>query len=275
MSNNEIDYSNTIIYKITCKDIQVTDVYVGHTINFVQRKSAHKQSCMNIKNTNYNCKVYKVIRAHGGWSNWSMDIINFFNCKDQHAARIKEQEYFISLNATLNSIEPFPQPKVVIPSNNVIIDETLLSGEPSNTQGGGYTVIQPHSNQIINNESVIKHQKTEFYCEKCDYSCRKKSDYIKHSLTRKHKKNTCVDKIQPKTNQVLCSCGKQYTHRASLFNHKKKCTTDVSLLDEPENDKILVKNLTAMVMELLKSNSELQKHLVEDLKKNNNGSIEN
>ena len=43
MSKKDIDYSNTIIYKITCKDENVTDVYVGHTINFVQRKHAHWQ----------------------------------------------------------------------------------------------------------------------------------------------------------------------------------------------------------------------------------------
>ena len=38
MPKNEIDYSNTIIYKITCLDPNITDVYVGHTTNFVQRK---------------------------------------------------------------------------------------------------------------------------------------------------------------------------------------------------------------------------------------------
>ena len=101
MSMNEIDYSNTIIYKITCKDTQVTDVYVGHTTNFVQRKYSHRQNCKN-----NNCKLYEVIRANGGWSNWSMDIINFFNCKDLYEARIKEQEYFLLLRATLNSNEP-------------------------------------------------------------------------------------------------------------------------------------------------------------------------
>ena len=40
----ELDYSNTIIYKISCKDSAVTDLYVGHTINFVQRQLAHKYS---------------------------------------------------------------------------------------------------------------------------------------------------------------------------------------------------------------------------------------
>jgi len=106
MPKTIIDYSNTIIYKITCKDTNVSDVYVGHTTNFIQRKHAHKQGCINDK-----CKLYEAIRNNGGWDNWNMDIINFFNCKDHFEARQKEQEYFVSLNATLNSIEPMPKQK--------------------------------------------------------------------------------------------------------------------------------------------------------------------
>ena len=49
MPKTDIDYSNTIIYKITCKNVLVNDVYVGHTTNFVQRKYAHKQGCINKK----------------------------------------------------------------------------------------------------------------------------------------------------------------------------------------------------------------------------------
>ena len=84
MPKTEIDYSNTIIYKITCKDPNVTDIYVGYTTNFIQRKHSHKQSCTNIKSTNYKCKLYEVIRNNGGWNNWQMEIINIFNCADNY-----------------------------------------------------------------------------------------------------------------------------------------------------------------------------------------------
>ena len=106
MPKVEIDYSNTIIYKIACKDPSITYVYVGHTTNFVQRKQSHKQSCYNIKSPCYNLKLYKTIRDNGNWCNWEMSIVNFYNCKNQLEARQKEQEYFISLGATLNSVEP-------------------------------------------------------------------------------------------------------------------------------------------------------------------------
>ena len=128
MPKTVIDYSNTIIYKITCKDTNDPDVYVGHTTNFVQRKHAHKQSCINNKSPNYNCKLYEVIRNKGGWNNWKMEIINFFECKDHYEARKKEQEYFISLNATLNSIEPMPTPTSIIHIKNKSQEQKSKNG---------------------------------------------------------------------------------------------------------------------------------------------------
>ena len=149
MPKLDIDYSNTIIYKITCKDSTITDVYVGHTTNFVQRKHAHKQSCINEKSTNYGLKLYEVIRNNGGWLNWKMEIINYFDCKDHYAARKKEQEYFISLNATLNSIEPLPKPKVKEPLTQ-------------------------------------KKEKEIFFCQTCNIHCNSSKLLEEHNKTKTH-----------------------------------------------------------------------------------------
>ena len=35
MPKVEIDYTNTIFYKIYCKNSSVTDVYIRHTTNFI------------------------------------------------------------------------------------------------------------------------------------------------------------------------------------------------------------------------------------------------
>jgi hypothetical protein len=113
-----------------------------------------------------------------------------------------------------------------------------------------------------------------FICESCDYACCKQSDYEKHITTSKHKNTTNGDFIQPKTRQTfLCSCGKSYPHRASLFNHKKKCKLESGSLetDSLETDsledtlsvKTELKNLTFMVIDLMKSNSVLQQQLIE------------
>jgi hypothetical protein len=240
MPKTEIDYSNTIIYKIVCKDTNVSDLYVGHTINFVQRKRAHKQSCISNKSPNYNCKVYEVIRNNGGWNNWKMDIIHFFNCKDQFEARQKEQEYFVSLNATLNSIEPMPESKT----------------KP----------VEVLENKVKNTEDLNK----QFGCEKCNYYTNNKKDYDKHLLTLKHTKEENEIIQEDKTSyNYNCDCGKEYKHRQGLWKHKKthNCNVNAELSNDDNNvnDNTLLTNL---VIEVVKNNNSLQKQCLELQKQN-------
>jgi hypothetical protein len=86
-----VDYSNTIIYKIYCKDENVKDVHVGHTTNFSKRKWKHKNNVMNPNASNL--KIYNIIRANGGWSNWNMVEIAKYNCLNATEAKMKEMEH--------------------------------------------------------------------------------------------------------------------------------------------------------------------------------------
>jgi hypothetical protein len=56
-----IDYANTIIYKIVCNDLNITECYVGHTIDFVRRKKSNKHRCITETDKKHNLKVYKII----------------------------------------------------------------------------------------------------------------------------------------------------------------------------------------------------------------------
>jgi len=99
--------------------------------------------------------------------------------------------------------------------------------------------------------------------------------------------------LSPKVAKTYnCDCGKEYNHRASLFNHKKKCKpddesspqiidasiTDASnnviqlLIDENKEFKNENKEFKNMIMELVKSNNELQKQMI-DVCKNTNSII--
>jgi len=102
MSDN-VDYSKTVIYKLCCKDTLITDIYVGHTKNFTQRKNTHKFSCCDETNPNFNRYVYKFIRQTGGWENWSMIQIEERNCENKREAESTEQYWMERLGATLNS----------------------------------------------------------------------------------------------------------------------------------------------------------------------------
>ena len=252
MPKTEIDYSNTIIYKITCKDPGIKDVYVGHTTNFVQRKHAHKQSCINIKSNNHKCKLYTTIREHGGWQNWTMEIINFFNCNDHYEARIKEHEYFVLLNATLNSIDPMPKPK---------------------------SSVEPVHNVIEMSETSEKANK--FKCVACNFTCCKNSNYIKHLSTRKHTMVTNDANFMPKNAELyICNnCNKCYKYRQGLSLHKHKCQiVDLHATTPDTSNNVVDKEF---VMLLIKENSEfkttmidLQNKMLDVLKTVTNNSIQ-
>jgi hypothetical protein len=215
-----------------------------------------------------------VIRDNGGWQNWIMEIVNFFNCNDHYEARKKEQEYFILLNATLNSIEPMPKPKekkVVIKCN----PNQPLTYDVSNTIFG---------NEKLNEEHIKITNK--FVCEKCAFICCKQSDWARHTLTSKHKKHDYGNNGNAVYAKFVCQhCNKLYSSASGLWKHKKTCNNSITnkldmneLLDD--DNKII-----SFILDVVKSNSELQKQNQEfqqqmmetfqEVCKNNNTNITN
>ena len=246
MSKVDIDYSNTIFYKISCKDTNITDLYIGHTINFVQRKYGHKQACNNPKYANYNCKVYNIIRQNGGWDNWRMDIIAYHECKDLYEARNKEQEYFILYNATLNSIEPMPGPKSV---NNLTL--------PMNQ-------INIRSKQLCEN--------CKFECKNCNYTTIRQSQYTRHLLTALHKRRHMEPDECNATTEFVCSCGNKYKYKRGLSKHKQKCygklyeNTFRPNIEPNDAPNIQIKVLTETIIDLVKQNQEFKDIMIEQTK---------
>jgi len=106
MPRTPIDYSKNIIYKIVCNDLTVKDCYVGHTTEFTKRKRTHKCYTINEGKRDSNYKVYQIIRANGGWENWSMIEIEKYPCIDSNEAGARERYWFEELNAQLNSNIP-------------------------------------------------------------------------------------------------------------------------------------------------------------------------
>jgi len=77
----------------------------------------------------------------------------------------------------------------------------------------------------------------KYTCDICDYQCSKKSEWEKHTLTRKHINRTKLNgleqiNIQKSQKIFACECGKEYSARNSLWYHKKKC----SIVQGEEND---------------------------------------
>jgi hypothetical protein len=106
MPRTPIDYSKTVIYKIVCNDLTITDCYVGSTTDFTKRKCKHKSVCNNKNDNNYNLKVYTIIRNNGGWDNWTMVEIEKYPCTDSNESTKQERYWYEELKANLNCSVP-------------------------------------------------------------------------------------------------------------------------------------------------------------------------
>ena len=106
MAPRNINYDNTYFYKICCKDINIKEIYIGHTTDFTRRKYSHGHACYNEKQKDYNMRIYKFIRDNGGWDNWDMILIEHCNCENRLCALRKEREYIEHFEATLNKQIP-------------------------------------------------------------------------------------------------------------------------------------------------------------------------
>ena len=129
----------------------------------------------------------------------------------------------------------------------------------------------------MDNEKNAKNAKI-FKCDSCDFICSKKSNFIKHTTTDKHKRITNGNSMVTKNaEQFTCEiCSSVYKYKSGLCRHKKKCQTLNNTIECSENSIIPasmietdIKSLTNLVIEVVKSNSEFQKQIV-DLVKNTN-----
>jgi hypothetical protein len=108
-----------------------------------------------------------------------------------------------------------------------------------------------------------------FECKKCDFKCFKQSNWKIHILTSKHKNRTNLNDLEPKNveNNFTCqNCNKTYKARNSLWYHKQKCIQTENIIVDLSSNEISV--LTNLMVEMIKSNENLQKQMLEVCKNN-------
>ena len=106
MPKKPMDYSKACIYKIACKDPNITDVYVGSTTNLSKRRYLHNSVCNNCDSKDYNLIVYKFIREHGNFDNWEVVKLEDYPCESYEELTRRERHWFEQLCATLNKQVP-------------------------------------------------------------------------------------------------------------------------------------------------------------------------
>jgi hypothetical protein len=107
---------------------------------------------------------------------------------------------------------------------------------------------------------MFKKVPDSWYCQKCDYTTSRKSQFDRHVLTAKHKNTDDAGTVPyKKVPKYVCECGKQYSHRQSLHTHKKICEF---MKVSPQNSENM-DQLTTILMNVLKENKECKNLMIE------------
>lgn len=96
------DYSCSSIYKIYCRDIRISDFYIGSSKCIQNRINSHYNIYNNPNDKRSNMKLYNFIRDHGEWGEWIIEEIYSFSCNNKEELREKEQEFITKLKPSLN-----------------------------------------------------------------------------------------------------------------------------------------------------------------------------
>ena len=114
------------------------------------------------------------------------------------------------------------------------------------------------------NEKVAK-SCTKYYCKICDYGTSRKSSIDKHFMTAKHIKTTNDNGKVAKScniNYSCKNCEKYFNDRTGLWRHIKKCK-DITDIKDINNEQL---SDNAIIMLLIKENSELKNLMMEVIK---------
>jgi len=90
------------VYKIKCRDTNITEFYIGSSVDFKSRKTRHKSDSNNLNNRNYCSPIYMFINVNGGIDNWMFEIIKEYNLISKKELIIEEQKWIELLQPHLN-----------------------------------------------------------------------------------------------------------------------------------------------------------------------------
>tara|TARA_R110002012_G_scaffold319968_2_gene541975 strand:+ start:67 stop:618 length:552 start_codon:yes stop_codon:yes gene_type:complete len=176
-----INYNESKIYKLCCRDTSIEDIYVGSTINFTRRKCGHKSKCNNPNSDQYNKKAYQFIRDNGGWDNWDMILLEEVKVNSKLELHKKEREYVDLLKPSLNIAIPTLTIKEYRDINKEYFKKYMKEYRINNKE----YIIQFKKEHYQNNKEIISEKTKEKTTCECG-SVVRKNNLIRHRKTPKH-----------------------------------------------------------------------------------------
>jgi len=184
-----------IFYKIVCISDDIDLCYVGSTANWKERQKTHKSICNNENNKSYNLKIYKTIRANGGWENFKMVQVGTRQQLTKREAEQIEEEYRQELKANMN------------------MKKCFRTEEQKQEQHKEYS-----KNYYEENKDKLKEKQQNYYEANKDKMKENQQNYYQANKDKiKENREANKDKIKEKFN---CECG-CIISKANLLRHQK------------------------------------------------------
>ena len=191
MTKLPINYQKACIYEIVCKDVNVTERYIGSTTNLIQRRRQHKFSCNNEKSKQYNIYVYQFIRENGGFVNWDVVLIEqVIDCKDKENLHKRERYYIESLKAELNKCIPTRTDNERFEENKEVVAEHMKKYRENNKK----KIAERTKEYYEENKNKIAKQRKEYRENNKEKIAKREKEYRENKTRIENANRKCESK---------------------------------------------------------------------------------
>ena len=163
------------VYKIVCRDKEITEFYIGSSVDFHSRKSQHKSNSNNLNRKVYCTPLYMFINVNGGFDNWEIVVIKEYKFITKKELNINEQYYIELLKPQLNSNNAYGK------------DEEYYSNNRKKIQLSNKLYKLNNSEQVKETTKIYRSKYNKIK-DNCPFCCKEmlKSSIHRH-IDRKHK----------------------------------------------------------------------------------------
>lgn len=245
MPRGKINYLESIIYKLCCRDTEITDIYIGSTTNFRGRKCDHRKVCKNDCHKAHNFPVYQFIRANGGWDNWDMVEIEQYEATSKRNLHTRERYWLETLKATLNTNVPTRTNKEYKAEHKEHLDKWYKQYREDNKEAlkeknkvwrdnnKEHIAIANKEYNAANREVLVEYRKERRKDQKAEWDKKhppKETTYSNRTEENKNdlRKRTKLYRDKNKTEvyrkanmRVVCECGKELSKR-NIAAHRRE-----------------------------------------------------
>lgn len=200
-------FNDYTFYKIVNINGDIDLCYVGSTANMKQRNKQHKQNSTNENSKDYNFKIYKTIREHGGWDEFKMIEIGTQTHLTKRQAEQIEEIYRVELKANMNAKRCFQTEQQLKEQKKQYYIDNIEK------------IKEQHKQYYIDNVEEIKEYKKQY---RIDNSDKIKEDNKQYSIANAEKikeyhKQYRIANVDILNEKHECNCGGRYT-----TTHKSK-----------------------------------------------------